>query len=262
MYYIKILKEQIKLSFMSIAIFRANFMLMLLQSIINSVLGILCVEFIYIHVESIAGWSKNEMIILYCTSMIINQVYRGLINPNHMRFIGSISSGSFDRMLVKPVSIIFQINTGSIDFSSFLSLIAPIVVLCLKIYSLEINIARLNVILFLVFLVNAVILLASFMMLLYSLAFKHIRVYGLTGIYFILMSMSEKPKEIFSYKEVMYAFVFLIPSVPLANVPASLLLNKGNIPGMITAAVSGMIFFLMSTAAIKKGIRKYSSASS
>jgi hypothetical protein len=38
MYYIKILKEQIKLSFMSIAIFRANFMLMLLQSIINSVL--------------------------------------------------------------------------------------------------------------------------------------------------------------------------------------------------------------------------------
>jgi ABC-2 type transport system permease protein len=225
-------------------------------------LGILCVEFIYIHVESIAGWSKNEMIILYCTSMIINQVYRGLINPNHMRFIGSISSGSFDRMLVKPVSIIFQINTGSIDFSSFLSLIAPIVVLCLKIYSLEINIARLNVILFLVFLVNAVILLASFMMLLYSLAFKHIRVYGLTGIYFILMSMSEKPKEIFSYKEVMYAFVFLIPSVPLANVPASLLLNKGNIPGMITAAVSGMIFFLISTAAIKKGIRKYSSASS
>ncbi|NLM98243.1 MAG: hypothetical protein GX175_11670, partial [Halanaerobiaceae bacterium] len=94
------------------------------------------------------------------------------------------------------------------------------------------------------------------------LAFKYIRVYGLTGIYFILMSISEKPKEIFSYKEVMYAFVFLIPSVPLANVPASLLLNKGNIPDMIAAAVSGMLFFLVSAAAIKRGIRKYSSASS
>lgn len=199
MYYLNILKEQIKLSFMSVAIFRANFVLMLLQSITNSVLGILCVEFIYIHVDSIAGWSQNEMIILYCTSIIVNQIYRGLINPNHMRFIGSISSGGFDRMLVKPVNVIFQINTGSIDYSSLLSLIAPIVVMCLKINALDISITGFNVLLFLIFLANAVIILTSFMMLLYSLAFKYIKVHGLTGIYFILMSMSEKPKEIFSY---------------------------------------------------------------
>ncbi|HEY8420618.1 MAG TPA: ABC-2 family transporter protein [Thermoclostridium sp.] len=262
MYYLNILKEQIKLSFMSVAIYRANFVLMLLQSIINSVLGILCVEFIYIHVDSIAGWSRDEMVILYCSSMIVNQIYRGLINPNHMRFIESISSGSFDRMLVKPVNVIFQINTGSIDYSSLTSLVAPIFVLCVKISSLDIGITGLNAVLFLVFLASAVILLTSFMMLLYSLAFKYIRVYGLTGIYFILMSISEKPKEIFSYKGIMYAFVFLIPSVPLANVPASLLLNKGNIPDMIAAAVSGMLFFLVSAAAIKRGIRKYSSASS
>jgi len=76
------------------------------------------------------------------------------------------------------------------------------------------------------------------------------------------MSMSEKPKEIFSYREVVYAFVFLIPSVPLASVPASLLINKGNISDMVAAAVSGILFFLISAAAIKKGIREYSSASS
>ncbi|HHY82791.1 MAG TPA: hypothetical protein GX505_08960 [Clostridiales bacterium] len=262
MYYLNLVKEQAKLSFMSLAIYRANFVLMLMQSILNTTLGILCVEFIYIHVDSIAGWSQNEMIILYCTSMIVNQIYRGLINPNHLRFIESISSGSFDRMLIKPVSIIFQINTGSIDYSSLLSLIAPIIVLILKIGALDISISGLNVILFLAFLANAVILLTSFMMLLYSLAFKHIKVYGLTGIYFILMSMSEKPKEIFSCKEIMYAFIMLIPSIPLAYVPASLLLNKGSIPDMIAAAVSGILFFLISISAIKKGIRNYTSASS
>jgi len=179
-----------------------------------------------------------------------------------MNFIGSVSSGSFDRMLTKPISIVFQINTGKIDYSSFLSLIAPIVILCLKISSLDISITGLNIILFLVFLANAVILLTSFMMLLYSLAFKYVRVYGLTGIYFILMSMSEKPKDIFSYKAVMHAFVFLIPSIPLANVPASLLLSKGSVPETIVAAASGMLFFLLSNVAIKKGIRSYSSASS
>lgn len=262
MYYLNILKEQIKLSFMSVAIYRANFVLMLLQSFINTVLGILSVEFIYIHVDSIAGWSRDEMVILYCTSMIVNQMYRGLINPNHLRFIGSVSSGSFDRMLVKPVSVIFQINTGSVDFSSFMSLVAPIACLCLKASSLDISITGRNTVLYLVFLINAFVLLTSFMMLLYSLAFKYIRVYGLTNIYFILMSMSEKPKEIFSYRELIYAFVFLIPSVPLGYVPASLLLSKGNIADMIAAAVSGVLFFLVSALAIKRGIRNYSSASS
>ena len=262
MYYLRVLKEQVKLSFMSVAIFRAHFLLMLLQSIINTVLGVLCVEFIYIHVDSIAGWSGDEMVILYCTSMIVNQIYRGLINPNHMRFLGSISNGSFDRMLVKPVSILFQINTGTVDYSSFLSLIAPIVILCIKVSMSGISVAGLNLILFLVFIANSVVLLTSFMMMLYSLAFRYIKVYGLTGIYFILMAMSEKPKEIFSYRAVMYAFVFLVPAIPLANVPASIILNRGNISEIAAALVSGLVFFLISALAIKRGVREYSSASS
>jgi len=262
MYYLNILKEQIKLSFMSVVIFRANFLLMLLQSIINTVLGVLCVEFIYIHVDSIAGWSGDEMVILYCTSMIVNQVYRGLINPNHLKFIRSISDGSFDRMLVKPVGIIFQVNTGTVDYSSFLSLTAPVIILCIKIGSAGISITWLNMILFMIFMANAEIILISFMMMIYSLAFRYIKVYSLTGIYFILMAISEKPKEIFSYKAAMYAFVFLIPTVPLANVPASILLNKGNITDAACALVSGLVFFLVSAMAIKRGIRKYSSASS
>jgi len=262
MYYLNIIKEQIKLSFMSIAIYRANFILMLLQSIINSILGILSIEFIYIHVDYIAGWSKNEMVILYCTSMIVNQLYRGLINPNHLRFIGSIPSGSFDRMLIKPVSIIFQINTGSVDYSSLMSLCAPIVVLCLKIASLETGVTVLSFALFMVFLSNALALLTSFMLLLYSLAFRYVKVFGLTNIYYILMSISEKPKEIFSYKAFMYAFFLMIPSVPIAYVPAALLLNKGSVTDMIASAVSGILFYILSVAAVKKGIRSYSSASS
>lgn len=262
MYYLNVIKEHFKLSLMSVAIFRANFILMLLQSILNTVLGMFCVEFVYLHINHIAGWSRNEMVILYCTSMIVNQFYRGLINPNHMRFLENISSGSFDRMLLKPLGIIFQINTGSIDFSSLLSLIAPIVVLCLKFRTLEISIPGVNILLYLIFLFNAVTLLTSFMVFLYSFAFKYIRVNGLTGIYFILMSMSEKPKEIFTAKELMYAFIFLIPSVPLANVPASILLNKGSIPDMVAAAVSGILFPVIASAAIKMGVKKYSSASS
>jgi len=262
MYYINLVKEQMKISFMSAAIYRAHFLLMLLQSIINSVLGVLCVEFIYLHVDYVAGWSKNEMIILYCTSMIVNQLYRGLINPNHMRFLGSVSDGSFDRMLVKPVNIIFQINTGIVDYSSLLSLTAPVFILIIKLCSLDINLTGLNIILFLILVTNALLILASFMMLLYTLVFRHIKVYALAEIYYILMGVSERPKEIFSHKTVIYAFAFLIPAIPLANIPASVLLGKGGFTDVAYALVSGAVFSVISALAVKRGLRKYSSASS
>ena len=67
---------------MSIAIFRANFILMVIESILNSAIGILCVEFIYGRVQDIVGWSKFEMLILYCTAMIVNQLFRGIVRPN------------------------------------------------------------------------------------------------------------------------------------------------------------------------------------
>lgn len=112
MRYIKIFFEQCKMSLMSASIFRANFILMLIQSIINSLLSVVCVEFIYGSVDSIVGWNKDEMIVLICTSLVVNQLYRGLINPNQMRFLTSVSNGSFDKILLRPISTCFQINTG------------------------------------------------------------------------------------------------------------------------------------------------------
>lgn len=262
MRYLSILKEQIKLSLMSTAIFRANFILMLIQSIINSIIGVLAVDFIYLRVDSIAGWSKNEMIMLICTSLIVNQLYRGLINPNHLNFLRSVSIGSFDRVLIKPLNIIFQINTGRIDFSSFFSLIAPVIILCMQIKYLHFSISFPKIMLFLVFVFNGLILLTSFMMLLYSLEFIFIKVDGLTSIYYIVMSISEKPKEIFSNKFFLNSFSFIIPTIPLANIPVGILIGKTNVFEALSTLLSGGLFFLTAVLAIKFGIRRYSSASS
>lgn len=127
--YVRIFLEQCKMSLMAASIFRANFILMLFQSILNSLMSVFCVEFIYGSVETIAGWSRDEMIILICTSLVVNQLYRGLVHPNQMRFLSRVLNGSFDRLLLMPIDIHFQINTGSIDISSLLSGFAPMAII-------------------------------------------------------------------------------------------------------------------------------------
>ena len=246
---------------MSAAIYRANFWLMLIQSVINSLMGILCVEFIYGSVESVAGWNRNEMVILICASQIVNQLYRNVVHWNQNRFIGSVGSGGFDRMLLRPISVVFQANTGGISLSGLVSALCPLAVLIARASALGIQISASRVILFILYLLNGVLTLSSFMLLLYSSAFVFVKVDGLTNIYYSVMDLADKPKEIFA-KEFVCGFIFVIPAIPLANAPASILLGKAGVPTLIVYAAAGLFFAFLSWLSMRLGLRRYTSASS
>jgi len=246
---------------MSAAIYRANFWLMLIQSFINSAAGILLVEFIYGSVDTIAGWSKDEMVILICTSMIVNQLFRGFIHFNQNRFIGSVGDGSFDRMLLRPLGVVFQTSTGRVDYSCILSASAPLVVLIARAGGLGRAGDAGTIALYILFVLNGVLVLSAFMLLLYSSAFMFIKVDGLTGLYYLVMDIADRPKEMFA-REFMYGFIFIIPAIPLANAPASILLGKSSPQLMAVYLGVGLLFASASYLAIKMGLRRYTSASS
>ena len=260
--YLGIFLEQCKMSLMAASIFRANFILMLFQSILNSLMSVLCVDFIYGSVETIAGWSRDEMIILLCTSLVVNQLYRGLVHPNQMRFLSRIINGSFDRLLLRPINIYFQINTGSVDISSLLSGLAPVVIIIRKLGALHVRVSLLSGLLYILLILNGVAIITSFMMLLYSSAFVFIKADGLSNLYFSMMSVSEKPKEILEHKSIILSFLFLIPAIPLANAPAGILLGKEGVGFMLMNMGAGAVFFFASRLAVHFGIRRYCSASS
>ena len=261
MRYIKIFCEQCKLSVMSAAMYRANFWLMLVQSFINTAMGILCIEFIYGSVDSIAGWGKGEMLVLICTAMVVNQIYRNFIHWNQNRFINAIGNGNLDKMLLRPVNLIFQANTGRVDISGIISISAPLFILIYQILVAGFSINAVNLGLYILFLFNGVLILSSFMLLLYSSAFVFIQVGGLENIYYIIMDIAEKPEEMFS-RNLFYGFVFLIPAIPIANAPVSVLIGKGDWVFMLIYLGIGLLFAVLSFTAIRLGLKRYTSASS
>lgn len=261
MKYVKLFYAQCKLSIMAATMYRANFWLMLIQSMINSLMTLLSVEFIYGSVESIAGWSKEEMIVLICTSLIVNQLYRGIIHFNQNRFVNGVGSGGFDKLLLRPVNLLFQVNTGPIHISGLLSIIAPVLVLLRQLLKMSERISAIQVALYSLFLVNGVVVLASFMLLLYTLAFVFIKIDGINNIYYLMMDMASKPQEMFG-KECLYGFLWVIPAIPLANAPAAILLGKRSALPLTLYLVIGGIFVLLSTMALHAGRKRYTSASS
>lgn len=260
MTYIKLYFIQMKQALMSMSIFRANFLLMLLQGFINSALGVLCIKFIYLHVNMIAGWTETELILLWCTYTIVCQLCRAFINPNHWRFIQSISTGGFDKYILKPVSLPFQINNGRVDLSSKFSIILPLVILFVLLSGQEQAVQFRDILLYAFFIFVGVSIISSFMMLLYSTVFKFIKVSSLSNIFYVIMNIAERPIEIFSGKGWLISLIFFIPAVPVANIPVRFLIGKGEISHIIMTVSAGIILFILSRLAIRFGMRKYESA--
>jgi len=261
MRYIKLFAEQCKLSVMSAAIYRVNFWLMLFQSILNAAIGLLCIQFIYGSVDSIAGWDRAEMLILVSTAQIVNQLYRNIMHWNQNRFLYGIGSGGLDKMLLRPVNLIFQANTGRIDISGLISIAAPLVVLVINISAAGASVSLIGIGLYVLFMLNGVLVLSSFILLLYTSAFIFIRVDGVHNIYYALMDIAEKPREMFTHN-LFLGFIFLIPAMPLANAPAAVLLGRADLRLMLVYLGMGVLFSVACYVAVRFGLTRYSSASS
>ena len=260
--YFKIFALYFKLAVMSAAIYRINFILMLIQNILNALLGVICMEFIYGQVDSIAGWNKHEMIILVCTSQIVGYIFWSVIYPNQDRFLNGIIDGGFDRMILKPLNLMFQINTGSVDTSCLFSVSALAVILFVQLGHLEAQIGIIQILLYIIFVINGVMVMAAFRILVHSLAFMFIRVGGLDNICGMVEDISSKPKEIFSNKHIKNIFIFILPAIPMINAPAAVLLQKSTVFEMVCYLGVGIMFSGLAVITLRLGMRKYNSASS
>ena len=261
--YIKILGLHCKLAVMTAAIYRINFVLMVIQNILNAMLGVICMEFVYgQQVDSIAGWNKHEMIILVCTSTIIGYIFWSVINPNQNKFLNGIANGGFDRMILKLLNLMFQINIGSIDTSCLFSITALLIVLCIQIGQLGMKVGIIQILLYIVFVINGVTVMTAFRILVYSLAFKFIRIDGLDNICGMVECASGKPKEIFANKYMRMFFTFLLPAIPIVNAPAGVLLQKCTGVDMLCYLGVGTMFSVLAFVSLRLGMRRYNSASS
>ncbi|MCR4678134.1 MAG: ABC-2 family transporter protein [Lachnospiraceae bacterium] len=262
MKYLKLLLEQSKISIMSVAAYRANFVLMIIQSFVNALLSIVSVKYIYNYVSEIAGWSYSEMMLLIGTSMLVNQIFRAFILPNLNQFVIDIGSGNFDAILLKPVSLLFLIFFGRIDLSSLFSVIAPIAIVVIFAGSVAVEFTVTEILMYIVLIVCGVTILSAFMLIIHSVAFYYIKVDGLMNVYYMIMAISEKPKDIIPTKILKDFFTWILPAVALACLPVSIILHKISYRYFLLEALLAFLMLLCAKALTYMGVRNYSSASS
>jgi ABC-2 type transport system permease protein len=110
-------RHNLSVQFRAAATLRGAFVLQILGMVINNLALLAAWVFLFVHFGSINGWTAAELVGLQGINMVIfgtiMATSSGLMDlPRH------IDQGSFDNFLTRPISVLAQISSSSIDVTT------------------------------------------------------------------------------------------------------------------------------------------------
>lgn len=258
--YIFLFKSLFRYHLLRVLEFRSELIGWALISLMWPILTLSAVGLIFGQVDSIAGWEKNEVLLVAC----LFEIFVGLIwlvaIPSILNFTKAIRKGDFDFYLTKPINPRFLASFNQYEFDQYPRLIMLTVVLV-------IILQRISAINFLD-LIGGIILLFLGVFIFYNLfffvatsVFWFINLVNLENLFESIIDTGRFPVYVFQ-KALFLVFVYIIPGAFIATFPAQTLLGRGSITIFITAFVLATVSFLISQWFWNFAIKRYSSASS
>ncbi|SFS35758.1 ABC-2 type transport system permease protein [Marininema halotolerans] len=241
--------------------YRANFFLNVLDSIVWFAITLLFFHTIFGQVTTIKGWDFNKLMLLIGTAELVKSMLFVLFIENLAGLPRMVNSGDIDGILLKPINSQFYVSLRRFDFGNFGNILPALFLIGYSCYQIGTPFLSFNTLVY-VFLVLCSILLAYaiwFSVMTLSIWLQQID--GMHEFFLSAMTLMRFPQSI--YKGIgRLLFVFLIPIVTITNVPVSILLNGVNINHLILFIVSTIFYVLFSIFFWKYSLRWYSSASS
>lgn len=241
-------------------IYRSNFLTLVVMDIGFVSVSVLLFKIIYSHVNSIAGWTFHQSIILIGSVGIIRELAYLTFRRGFLELGNHIRTGTFDTFMVRPIIPNIHLAFRHISLSE--SLGEAITGIVLVTYGLMHtggwNWTSLP--LYMVFLLNSLMIYYGFSLLINSVVFWVIKTQELNTIVYFFMETSRYPGDIFRGIGKLI-FTFIIPIGIIATVPASVLTGRLGWDFAVTALLVGMFFLSTGLFVWKKSIEHYSSAS-
>lgn len=260
-HYARIWLTSARYSVVRTLMFRGDFFIWALVELFWMTVNLLMISVIYQHTDTVAGWTKYEMMLLVGTSLLIQRFLMGFFWSSIFEMGRNIRTGNFDFFLAQPGNVMFMATTRKIDPDSLINSViaAGVVVYSARQLGLHPGVADL---LFYGLLVGCgVIIHYSMLVLCIAPAFWITSAQGIEGSYFTLSEFSRLPREAFR-GVANIAFVWILPVVLVSNAPASTLLRGFDLQLVGWVLTVTAIWFSLAVLLFHRGLRRYTSASS
>jgi len=241
--------------------FRGDFLIWTLVELFWMTVNLLMISVIYRHTDTVAGWTKYEMMLLVGTSLLIQRFLMGFFWSSIFEMGRNIRSGNFDFFIAQPGNVMFMATTRKLDPDSLLNSLVAAAVVIYSARQLGLHPGAADIALYVLLVGCGVIIHYSMLVLCIAPAFWITSAQGIEGSYFTLSEFSRLPREAFR-GVANVAFVWILPVVIVSNAPASTLLHGFDLRliGWLLAVTA--IWFSLAVFVFHRGLRRYTSASS
>jgi len=130
--YLRLWRQFAVTAFVREAEYRFNFVVAVGEGIAQLTLAVLTFLLVYHFTDSVAGWSRDEALLLAGIYRIVEGILALQIAPNLMAIGGAIRNGDMDAILLRPVSSRFLVSLRAFSLPEVVNILAG---LALTIYA-------------------------------------------------------------------------------------------------------------------------------
>jgi ABC-2 type transport system permease protein len=242
--------------------FKTNFILWIIVEALWFALQLAFMSVVYGHTESIAGWSRWQVVLLVGCSHFIQQVFTAFFLTNISDISEHIRTGRLDFMLLLPVNTRFLISFRKVDLGAFFNATSAVGVMVWALRNLGHTPGLLDIAGFLGLCLAGLLVHYSLMFLLSSAAFWIVRAQGVVWGYYNLFNIARIPEGAIPQGLFRRVFTLVLPMLLVSNVPSQTLLGTLRTP-LHAALLVGLSLacFAVSEWVWRLALRRYSSAS-
>ncbi len=261
--YARLLSAFFRYSLTREMMFKTNFILWIIVDFLWFGAQIVFIQVLFYQTPEVAGWDKNQMIMLFGTNHLIQQLFSCLFMTNCIQIPELIRTGKLDFQLVLPVNTQFLVSTRNFDPGALVNSSIGLAFVVYAAINLRIHPSLLQYAMYVVLVVSGIFLHYALLMLIVTLSFWIIRAQGLVYGYYNLFQIARIPSQAFK-GVIWYLFTFALPMLVVANFPARVMAFPFSVSdlGMLWALGLTAFFVWMASRFWSFALKHYTSASS
>jgi ABC-2 type transport system permease protein len=241
--------------------YRVNFFIQLLQSFISVATGLIGLSLVFGQVDTLAGWSRPELLAVMGVHLLMGGVIRSVIQPNMERLMDDVRNGTLDFALTKPADAQTLVSVREFRFWQLVDVIVGGVVIGFAFFQLKESLGFLQLLGFLAALIMGGIMLYCVWLMVTTISFWVIRVQDISNLFEGLYAAGRWPVGIYP-DWLRTGLTFLVPVAFAVTIPAEALTNRLTSASLLFAFGMTLVFIVLSRGLWRLGLSNYSGASS
>lgn len=241
--------------------FRAEVISWSMTSILWLFLAFTVVDLIYGQVDSIAGWTRSEALVLTVTCSIFNSLLWWSAYPSILWLEQTIRTGHFDFFLLKPVNSQFLTAISRFEFDNYARVAVGVGLIIWLIVKESVPVTAFSVIGYVILFFLGIAIFYAFFFIVATMSFWLIETRDTENMLDTIITSGRYPSYIFK-GTVRIIFFYLIPIAFVGTLPVRVLFGKGGAELVALGLVMAVAFLWVSHKFWNFALRHYSSASS